>query len=136
MGQGFIDYSPSKVKKKLEQYMAKNELKAVLIQTDSVISLKIDDPRGKPATFQFHFLEQKCVEEIKIACDTCVINYLNGILQDKSMGWKNMNQNTWVSKFSKHRMMFVESNGTTYSLRIRKTNWDKKTYNGVIASLD
>lgn len=136
MGQAFIDHSPSKVKKKLEKYLEENDLRSAIVQKDSVISLLIDDPRAKPASFIFKFRDEKCVEEVKIACDTCVMKYLDGILQNRSMEWKKMNESTWLSKFSKHRIMIVDLNGHSSSLIIRKTNWDKKTYNGVIASLE
>jgi hypothetical protein len=134
--QDFINDSPARVKKKLEQYLEKNAFHSVIRQTDSVISLTIEDSSVKPATFIFHFFDQKCMEEIKLSCDTCVIKYLNGNLQNRSMDWKKVNEVMWVSKYSKRRIMILDVNGDRSSLRIRKTNWDKNTYKGIIASLD
>ena len=135
-GQDFIDKSREKVKEKLEQYLRDNGLHSVLTINDSLISLRIEDSSVKPTLFIFHFIDEKCVEEIKVSCDTCVISYMNGILVNRSMQWKKMNDTTWLSRFSKRRMLVLELNGTMSALRIRKTNWDKKTYKGVIATLD
>lgn len=133
--QEFIDNSRSKVMKKLEKYVKNNDLKSGISQTDSSISLFIDDPRKKPAEFIFLFSGEKCAEEIKIACDSCVMKYLDETLLEKSMGWQKMNDSTYLSKYTRHRMMSIHFNGNASSLRIRKTNWDKKAYSGIVRSL-
>ena len=133
--QTFIGDSPGHLKKKLEKYAEKNAVSYVFTQTDSSITMRIQDPRLKPAEFIFLFGQNKCVEEIKLSCDSCVMKYVNEALLDKSMGWQKMNDSSYLAKFSKHRMMTVHVNGNASSLRIRKLYWDKKAYQNIVKSL-
>ena len=136
MAQGFIEDSPDKVKKKLQQYQAENAFHSVILETDSSISLVIEDSSVKSSRFIFLFRNKKCIEEVKISCDTCVVNFLTGILKEESMQWRKINSNTWLSRYNKHLQMDVEVINNQYYLRIRKTHMDKKAYEKLIASTE
>jgi hypothetical protein len=133
--QSYINLSQNKVRQKLDNYLLKFDIKGDISETDSSTILSITDTRRKPASFLFLYSDGKCVEENKLACDSCVTKYLEETLADKKMEWRKMNDTTYLSKYSKHLMMIITVNGTASSLIIRKTNWDKKAYKAIVTSL-
>jgi hypothetical protein len=133
--QSYIGLSKEKTRQKLEKYLAKYSVAGDFLETDSTTLLSINDTRNKPASFVFVFSDNKCIEEKKLACDSCVMKYLSETLADKRMEWRKINDSTYLSKYSKHLMMVININGAGSSLQLRKTNWNRKTYQGIVKSL-
>jgi hypothetical protein len=133
--QGFIGDDAKKVRKKLQNYISSNNIKADIKETADTITLNITDSSKRPAVFKFRMAAGKCFEEIKLACDSCIEKYANETLSATSYGWKKVNDSTFVSKYSKHMMMIVMMNGSSPSLRITRTTWNRQAYNAIKKSL-
>ena len=131
LSQNFIGDGSKKIRKKLQHYITTNNISAQITETADNITLYISDSTKKPAVFKFNMAAGKCFEEIKLACDSCIAKYANETLRMTSYGWKKMNDSTFISKYSKHMMMIVLMNGSSPSLRIVKTTWDRRAYNAI-----
>lgn len=118
--QGFIDHKPSRVKRDLDRHLAKTKVAARYEQTDSTLALQIRDPKFQPVDFIFRFQNNRCVEEVKIGCDSCVRKYLREALGTKVYRWTPVNDSTYTSRRLFHRVMMVKSNPS--SLVVRKTD--------------
>lgn len=127
--QGFIGKTPSKVKRDLDRHIAKTNVSARFDRTDTTLTVHIRDPKYQPVDFSFRFANGRCVEEVKVGCDSCVRKYLKEALQVKAYGWSRVNESTYVSKRFWRRMMVVKEEPS--SLLVRKMDWTRKEYEEV-----
>ena len=114
----------------LNKYISKNHLKAKLQEADTAIILFIRDSSFKPAEFIYSFNnENKCISELKKACDSCITNYYEEAIKDNSYKWVKVNSTTALSKFSKHLILEKTGAKGNIILSVRKINWTKDQYN-------
>lgn len=118
--QDFIGRSPARVKRDLDRHMAKTRVSAAYEQTDTTLSLKIRDPKYQPVDFIFRFRNRRCVEELRVGCDSCVRKYLGEALRVKAYGWTQVNESTYVSRRIFNRTIVLNSDPS--SLVVRKTD--------------
>lgn len=129
--QGLIGKTPAKVKRDLDRHLAKTKVSATYEQTDTSLTLQIRDPKYQPVDFIFRFENKRCVEELRVGCDSCVNKYLEEALQVKVYGWTKVNESSYVSKRSYRRMMVVMKEPS--SLVIRRMKWSRDEYEAALA---
>ena len=105
--QGYIGKTPSLVKRGLDRHLAKTKVSANFERTDTSLTLHIRDPKFQPVDFIFRFQGNKCIEELRVGCDSCMRKYLNEALGVKAYGWTRVNEHTYVSKRIYRRMMVL-----------------------------
>ena len=121
--QGFIGDSREKVKNKLGKYINQENITASFEENDSSIILHLKDLKFKLVDFKYQFNNNnKCVSEIKYACDTCVRKYFIDAIKTKKFHWRQVNSTTYVSRYSHQLIMELLSENGIFSLSIRKIN--------------
>ena len=127
--QSFINMSRDKVKNKLEKYLTDNDLAGKIQETDSTVLLSVRYAKVQNVDFVYRFdTKGKCLAEATFLCDSCVKKYLNSIINNPKLGWKQINQDQYVSKYSKHLSLKRTKEG--YS--IEKTFWTRSDYESMI----
>lgn len=130
--QNFIDKSPEQVLRKLEGYtLPPGFEKPVFSRDDSTITMTVKATNGVVSSFTYQFDRQsgKCRSElIKASCDSCFQKYLGDVLAQKKYQWKKINENQYVSAYSKKRMIELPAENKDFSYMILKTGWSKKLY--------
>lgn len=124
--QGYLGKTPSRVKRGLDQHLAKTKMSGNYEQTDTSLTLQIRDPKFQPVDFVFRFRANKCVEELRVGCDSCMRKYLDEALRVKAYGWTRVSENTYVSRRSYRRIMVLIDEPS--SLLFRKINWSRKEF--------
>jgi hypothetical protein len=129
--QNFIGKSKEKVKKELQLQLKKNDSLAItLTDRDSVLVYSIKDDKVLAADFIYGFDKSgKCQSEKVIAgCQACFNKYLQATLATKKYGWKKINENQYVSKFSDRRMIELPDEKKNFTFSILRTDWSKEMY--------
>jgi len=129
--QNFIGKSKASVMKHLQQQQTRNDSLAItLIHTDSTITYKVPAGKTQAADFVYEFgPDGKCrMEKVRASCDSCFKKYLQRALDQKKYKWKKINDNQYVSKYSKRRMIELPAEGNDFSFTILRTGWSKKLY--------
>jgi hypothetical protein len=133
IAQGFIHKSKKQVLARLSRYNAGDGFEnTATAQTDSTITLQVKEKNtGRETNFIYRFDKNgDCKsEEIKASCDTCFKKYLQDALAIKKYKWKKINENQYVSSFSKKLLIELPYEGSTnFSFMVLQTQWSKKLY--------
>ncbi|HEV7780668.1 MAG TPA: hypothetical protein VGO58_05355 [Chitinophagaceae bacterium] len=129
--QNFIGKTRSHVKKELEKTIAKNDsLTITLSDNDSTLVFSYKEGKVQPVDFIYGFNKAgKCRSEKTIArCDSCFKKFLTAALGQKKYGWKKINENQYISKYSAQMMIELPANETDFSYSILHTEWTKELY--------
>jgi hypothetical protein len=129
--QSFINKSKPRALAMLAKYNAGPAFeKPVISQTDSTVSMLVKEPGGRNTTFIFRFDKKgKCQsEEIIASCDSCYKKYLQAALDQKKYKWKKINENQYISSYSKKKMIELPPEKNDFSYTILRTEWSKKLY--------
>ncbi|MBK8952194.1 MAG: hypothetical protein IPM85_07835 [Chitinophagaceae bacterium] len=86
---------------------------------------------SQPATFEYFFAsDKKCItEKVTANCDSCYKRYLKELLGKKKYGWKQLNENQYISAYKWQLMIELpikEEKQLFYMLM--KVKWNKQTY--------
>ena len=127
------DYKPV-VRMKLKRLIKENHFQSTITETDSTIALIIRDSAYKPVDFVYHFNKnRKCIAEEYIGrCEPCMKLYLGNALKLDKYEWVKVNEQHYVSKYSKGLMIEISNNPDTYSFIIYKMDWDRELYERII----
>ncbi len=127
--QGFIGDTRDKVKSKLGKYINQENITASFQETDSTVTLHLQDSKFKTADFIYEFnYNNVCVAEIKHACDTCIKKYFAEALSYKKYHWIQINSTTYASKYEGQLVIHTLSENGIFSLNIRKIDLPKYQY--------
>ena len=135
LAQNRIDKSKKDVKEELEKYVAENRsYKPSLGETDSSITLTLNDPLARQVSFRYAFdITGKCnAETILASCDSCIKRMLRSVLDQKSFQWKKINENQYVSKFEDHLLVELPVENNEFAFTIYKAQWTKEIYDLLI----
>jgi hypothetical protein len=110
--QQLIDQSKAKVKKELKKYVAANNndtLSVRLAETDSSLLVSVTGPTVSPVSFYYSFDRTgKCIsQETKASCESCLEKFLSQALERKEYKWRKINENQYVSRFSKRLLLEI-----------------------------
>jgi hypothetical protein len=133
--QGYINQSKEKVRKDLQGYGKKNNLKTVIEETDSTIILLVRDSSKRPLDAIMHFdKDGKCDKQTIISnCDSCIIKYTKPILENKKYKWKAVNSVKYLSSYSRKLFLEMDHPDTPHSYSITRFAFTKKEYNEMLA---
>lgn len=130
--QSFINKSRQQVLRQLEKYETGAGFeKPVISQHDSTVSMTVKGTGTIQTTFIYGFDSQsgKCKSElVKASCDSCYKKYLGAVLAQKKYQWRKINENQYISSYSKKRMIELPAENNDFSYMILKTGWSKKLY--------
>lgn len=129
--QNFIGKSKTQVKKNLQRQIIKNDsLTITLTDNDSAIIYSVKAGKVYPADFMYGFDNYgKCrLEKTSLTCDSCYKIFLQAVLAQKKYGWKKINENQYISKYSSRMMIELPAESKELFYTILKTTWTKKLY--------
>ena len=129
--QTYINKSRARVKQELEQYRLKNDnLTITILEAGGTIRLSVLGGNLPPARFIYSFDKTgKCNSEKAILlCDSCTNEYLKATLNQKQIRWRKINENQYVSEFSKRLMLELPLDSSDHSYTILRMNWSQKMY--------
>jgi hypothetical protein len=129
--QKYLDKSKSEIKKELEQYIKTHSSNSPSLQeTDSTVILRLTEAgQERQTVYGFDAVSGKCSWEKQIASGKMEYNkLLQELLSQKSFGWKKLNENQYVSKFSSQMLIELPQDENDYSFIIFRTNWTKELY--------
>lgn len=133
-------YPKALLKKTLERYMLETKLKSSAIQeTDTTLLLSIRDAGVSEVDFYYHFDKSgKCDVEKKLTkCTSCLAGYLNAVLKNKKYRWIKINEQLYLSKYSKKRMVEIVGDNTSCPyIKITKVDWGREEYNRLLGLRD
>ena len=128
-------YSKASLKKTLEKYMQETDLKSSYIhETDTTLLLSIRDAGVSEVDFYYHFDKTgKCDVEKKLTkCTSCLAGYLKAVLKDKEFNWIKINEQLYLSKYSKKRKVeIVDDQASCPYIKITRVNWRRPEYKKV-----
>ena len=136
--QTYISLNKAGVKKKLKNYAADNDsLRYTLKETNTSVSFLLNDPRMQKAEFTYTFDKAgKCIsEKIVSSCDSCMQKFLQNALNRTEYGWRKVNENQYISEFSKKMMLELPADSTLHYFSIFQTNWSRPMYDLLTKSL-
>ena len=135
-GQGYIGLGKEKAKSHLLKYEKENNLKTVLVETDSSLTLQVRDSSKQPMDVIVNFGPSgKITSEARVAsCDSCFQKYLSHALEKENLGWIKINEGRYLSKFSKKLLLEIPMDNKSYSFIIRKQNWSRREYQSRLSS--
>ncbi len=127
--QEYLGWNRKPVKRGIKQYAKALKTKTVIKETDSTVTLILRDSTKRPLDLIYHFNSSgKCEGKTLIAdCDTCFKLYIKNILKQKRFKWVKINEKKYVSKFSKHLVFDLESNGP-YTYHLWRSPMTKEEY--------
>lgn len=133
--QGYINQSKEKVRKELQSYGTRNNLKTVMEETDSTILLLVRDSSKRPLDAIIHFDKAgKCNKETIISnCDSCIAKYTRPILAKRKYHWKAVNSVKYLSSYSKKLFLEMDHPDTPHSYSISRFAFTKKEYDEMLA---
>ncbi len=125
--------SRKSVKRNLEQYVKKYELPDnCVIETDSSLHLLLREPKFKKADFIYHFdAANKCDYELRIACDSCTLTYLNDAIDLKYYDFKQISHTTFLSNYYKQVLIEIFNKDDTYSIRFSKMHFTREDHRNI-----
>lgn len=129
--QTYINLDKAGVRKKLKNYVLENDsLKSEIKETAHSIHFTLKDPRTRPAEFIYEFDKAgKCMSERTIVdCDSCLRKFIQTALDRKEYGWKKVNENQYVSEFSKKMLLELPVDSADHHYSIIRTDWNKQMY--------
>lgn len=125
--QGFINGSKHRATRYFGKLMNKGVPIAVLKETDSTLFYLIRDSSFQDLDIYLHFSKSgKCDRETRIAgCDTCFQKYLTTLVNAEKFGWLEINETSYISKFSKKLILEIPA---PFTYVIRPFKMTKKEY--------
>lgn len=132
--QGYIGISKDKAREWLLKYEKEYNLKTLLLETDSSLTLQIRDSTKRPLDIIVKFGPSgKSISEARVAnCDSCFQKYLKSYLEKQNLGWIKIGNGKYVSKYSKKLILESPMDNNPYSFIIRRSSWTRKEYNEMI----
>lgn len=134
--QKYFDKSKADVKKELEKYISANKnINPILSETDSTLTITVSETDGKSTRFIYGFDKagDKCIIQRTVAgCDSCYKKYLKNLLDQKEYGWKKLNGNQYVSKFSSHLLLELPFESSEHTFTLFRASWTKELYDILI----
>jgi hypothetical protein len=133
--QVYINQSKEKVRKDLQAYEKKNNLKTVIEETDSTLTLLVRDSSKRPLDAIMHFdKDGKCNKETIVSnCDSCISKYTKPILAKRKYHWKAVNSVRYLSSYSRKLFLEMDHPDTPHSYSISRFAFSKKEYNEMLA---
>jgi len=127
--QKHINQTHAAVMADLKKYKA-GSIKPVFTETDSTITMSVKGGDVKAMDFIYAFDKSgKCNSEKTMAnCDSCVNKMLQEIVNNKKFGWRQINENQYVSKFEDHLMIELPVNPNEFSYTILRMDWTRASY--------
>ncbi|MFM2138752.1 MAG: hypothetical protein RJA57_1059 [Bacteroidota bacterium] len=122
----------SELNRFLKQETALRNRQGPTIQTsDTSLTLTITESGGRTTRFTYSFSRRtgRCIaKRTESECDSCYRNYLYSLLQNKSYGWKQINENQYVSAFAAKLMLELPAEEGPLSFFLYYNNWSKAFY--------
>lgn len=131
LSQKYLDKSKAEVKKELDHYIkTQSSLSPSVQETDSTLILQVNEAgQVRQTVFGFDAVSGKCSSEKLIASGKKEVNkLLRDLLIQKSFGWKKLNENQYVSKFSSQMLIELPLEENDFSFMIFRTKWTKELY--------
>jgi len=125
--QNWFLYKKDGVKKWFERSGKKNGDNWIIQETDSSLTALLQDSVfGISNTYFFN--EDGRVEKVTTTanCDSCFRKYVKYELNNKSMGWRQLNDTFYISGFSKKTVLEVHP--LSYSFSVIRVPWTAKQY--------
>lgn len=128
--QFYIGDHKNVVRNGLKRYIRTEDLtNTVIAERGDTLVLQINDPRKQHAAFRYIFNQsQWCIAEQKIACERCAAEFMKTTLAAKKYEWVKINDSTYVSRFSKKRLLQVTAIDTMKRVDITKIKWTREKY--------
>jgi hypothetical protein len=127
--QGFVGANKRQVKRTLAKYSKNTHITPVINETESKYEFLIRDSSYRPADFVYLFdKNNKCIEETRVACDSCVQKYMNEALAKKQYAWVQVTPNLYLSKYNRHLLIEWIPAAETSRLIIKKIDWTRGAY--------
>lgn len=106
-----------------------------ILESDTSLMMTLNYNNQKQVLFSYFFNGTgKCTEEkVTAGCDSCINSYLNKVLSQKKYKWKKINENQYVSSFSKALMIELPADGKEFSFSLLHTTLSKKLYKFLLA---
>ncbi|MEP7319359.1 MAG: hypothetical protein ABI921_11475 [Panacibacter sp.] len=132
--QEFINFKKQEVRKILTKYTTDNNYKTILEETDSSFSFLVRDTAVRPIEVLFLFDKSgKCNYVKKTAdCDSCIQKYIQETLNNKTLKWTRINENNFVSRFSKKISLEIIQNVEVHSFVLKRQDWKRKEYKNLL----
>jgi len=127
--QGFINLNKTGSKNYLAKFSAKEKLQTATAETDSTLTFLIRDSAKQNLDLLLHFdALGKCYKETRVlSCDSCYQKMVNNTLSNKTYQWKKVDDQTYVSKYSKGLVLTLLAEGT-FSFVIQRSELGRKEY--------
>ncbi|MGB3005201.1 MAG: hypothetical protein WBC06_01745 [Chitinophagaceae bacterium] len=118
-----------------KQYESDNGKTVTYNVSDTSLKMTLNNPEQKQVIFSYLFNSSgKCKEEkVTTDCDSCINSYLNKILSQKKYKWRKINENQYISSFSKALMIELPADGNEYTFSLLQTTLSKKLYKLLLA---
>ena len=135
--QSMLGHSRSVVRTNLKRYIRQHNFTNTKIEEQAdTMTMKVNEEVVKKVTFRYIFNDKRwCREELKTTdCEECQSTLLKEILENKKFEWTKINDSTYVSKFSKKRLLTTSHTGNTWLIDIRKIKWSHQEYENRLAA--
>jgi hypothetical protein len=127
--QGFVGANKRQVKRTLAKYSKSAHITPVINENESSYEFLIRDSNYRPADFVYLFdKNNKCIEETRVACDSCVQKYMNEAIAKKQYAWVQVTPNLYLSKYNRHLLMEWIPAAERSRLIIKKIHWTRGAY--------
>lgn len=129
--QVYINNTKKEIKEEVvANFNGKENITPEFSETDSTLEMKIRGKNVIDADYIYKFNKSgKCISQKTITgCDSCHQTLLQSVLALKKYKWRSLNQNQYVSKFSKNVLLEIQEMGQTYWFMLFKIKLSKKMY--------
>ena len=129
--QSLVSKSRTELKKELDKFVEANSGKSPkLTESEKSLTLSIMSPGTKQVSHVFSFDPAGIcsAEKIIAACDSCLKEELNRVLEEKNYEWKKINENQYISKFADQLLIELPVDNKDFYFTIFRAQWTKEVY--------
>lgn len=77
----------------------------------------------------------KCsMEKISSAFEPCYEEQLKNVLGQELIGWKKINENQYISKFSEKKLLEIQLQNNNFAFAILRTDWNEEIYKMILGN--
>ncbi len=135
--QSMIGHTRSVVRTHLKRYIRQhNFTNSKIEERADTMLLNVKEKDLAAVEFRYIFNANRwCIAEQKTTCcEQCMSTLMTDILGSKRFEWNKINDSTYISKFSKKRLIKVTQTNETKRVDIHKIKWSRQQYETLLAA--
>jgi hypothetical protein len=135
--QSMIGHAKMTVRSTLKRYIKSHDFRnSAIAEHGDTMMLQVNEPSVAQVEFRYLFNDGNwCIAEQKTTCcEKCLSDLMTDVLDSKKYEWIKVNDNTYVSKFSKKRLLKITQTNEVKQMNITKIKWSKEEYEQLLAA--